>query len=77
MSDYISIEAVTGDESHMVSVPSYILTDAIEDGLTFHGTQIEVEEFLRNCIFSTDDFSLTKKGLDSIERFFSTRKKCG
>jgi hypothetical protein len=66
LTGYFTVEAVVGDESHTISVPDYILTDAIEDGLTVHGVVIEVQEFLADNILSTNDFYLTRKSLDKI-----------
>ena len=66
LTGYFTVEAIVGDESHTISVPDYILTDAIEDGLTADGVVIEVQEFLADNILSTNDFYLTRKSLDKI-----------
>ena len=66
LAGYFTVEAVVGDETHTVNVPEYILTDAIEDGLSVHGVVIEVQEFLADKILSTADFYLTRKSLDKI-----------
>tara|TARA_R110001583_G_scaffold100771_3_gene246911 strand:- start:1268 stop:1489 length:222 start_codon:yes stop_codon:yes gene_type:complete len=66
LAGYFTVEAIVGDESHTINVPDYILTDAIEDGLTVRGVVIEVQEFLANKILSTEDFYLTRKTLDKI-----------
>jgi hypothetical protein len=66
LTGYFTVEAVVGDESHTISVPDYILTDAIADGLTVCGVVIEVQEFLADKILSTEDFYLTRQSLDKI-----------
>ena len=67
LTGYFTIEAVVGDESHTISVPDYILKDAIEDGLTTEGVVNEVESFLTDNILSTNDFHLTRETLDNID----------
>ena len=66
LAGYFAVEAIMGDESHIINVPEYILTDAIEDGLTVHGVVIEVQAFLADNILSTEDFYLTRQSLDKI-----------
>ena len=67
LTGYFTVEAVLGDESHTVSVPDFILSDAIEDGLTTKGVINEVEAFLKDNILSTSDFYLTRESLEKID----------
>jgi|TARA_R110001592_G_scaffold14950_1_gene66037 hypothetical protein len=67
---YFTVEAIVGEheESHTISVPGIILTDAIEDGLTAKGVADEVCDFLTDKIFLTEDFFyLTPATLASID----------
>ena len=67
LTGYFTVEAIVGDEQHTISVPDFILTDAIEDGLTTQGVINEVQSFLSDNILSTDDFYLTQSSLDNID----------
>ncbi len=67
LTGYFTVEAIVGDETHTISVPDFILTDAIEDGLTTQGVINEVQSFLSDNILSTDDFYLTQSSLDNID----------
>jgi len=69
MSDYLLCEVVHASSTHKVNVPTYILTDAIDDGLSNVGVEIEVRAFLETYVFSSDDFYLTTTTLKLIDKY--------
>ena len=67
LTGYFTVEAIVGDEQHTISVPDFILTDAIEDGLTTQGVINEVQSFLADNILPEQDFHLTPRTLNNID----------
>lgn len=69
MSDYLLCEVIHEVSAHKVNVPTYILTDAIDDGLSNVGVEMEVRTFLEAYVFASDDFYLSANTLKLIDKY--------
>jgi hypothetical protein len=68
VTDNIQLEVIDGSGEHVtVHVPYYIVTDALDDGLSLPGLYNEIEDFVQSNYY-LNSWDFTKQSEKEIER---------